>query len=76
MRLNVLFFFLFNFFFFSLCNWFVGDKKYFNTALEEFKVMHPNRTSDYTIKDGSDGVEIIVCMFFSVNNDTIQQNFP
>ena len=32
------------------------EKEYFNTNLEEFKVLYPNGTSDYSQRDDFDGV--------------------
>ena len=34
--------------------------EYFNTTLEEYKVMHPDGTSEYIIKDDFDGVKVIL----------------
>ena len=40
--------------------WFIGDIMYFNTALEEYKVVYPDGTYDYIRKDDFDGVQIIL----------------
>ena len=40
--------------------WFIGDIMYFNTAIEEYKVVYSDRTSDYIRKDDFDGVQIIL----------------
>ena len=32
------------------------DIEYFNTTLEEYKIIYPNETSDYIINDGFDSV--------------------
>ena len=39
--------------------WFIVDIMYFNTALEEYKVVYPDGTSDYIRKDDFDSVQII-----------------
>ena len=36
--------------------WFIRDIKYFNTTLEEYKVIYPDGTSDYITKGEFDGV--------------------
>ena len=38
----------------------IGDIEYFSTALEEDKVIYPDRTSDYITKDNFDSVQVIL----------------
>ena len=38
--------------------WFIGDKEYFNTNLQNCKVIYPNETSNCIIKDYFDGVQV------------------
>lgn len=40
--------------------WFVGDIIHYNTALEEYKVVYPDDTSDYITKNDFDGVQVIL----------------
>ena len=38
----------------------IGDKEYFNTTLEEYRVKYLNGTSDYITKCDFDGVQVIL----------------
>ena len=38
----------------------IGDIEYFNTTLEEYKVINPDGTSHYITKDEFDGVHVIL----------------
>ena len=40
--------------------WFIGDIKYFNTVIKEYKVAYPDKTSDYLTIDDFDGIQIIL----------------
>lgn len=44
-------------FFLKIVNWGI---KYFNTIFEENKVIYPNETSDYIIKEDFDGVQVVL----------------
>ena len=39
--------------------WFIGDIKYFNTVLKEYKVTYPDKTSDYLTIDDFDDIPVI-----------------
>ena len=39
--------------------WFIGDIKYFNTLLKKYKLVYPDKTSDYLTIDDFDGIQVI-----------------
>ena len=56
---NILIFLLFSMKDFQ-SNWFIGDIEYFNTILEEYKVIYPDETFSHITKYDFYGVQVFL----------------